>query len=151
MQALEEFDGERPDKPSLLKHMAVTVGAHPTGARHGPVSVDVARGAQSHLGEINIELLGSEERDISSVALKNRWRELVGETPGVSSLTFMAEFMSTGNAIEVELSHQNFDTLLAASEELKGTLRDYAGVSDIADDFEPGKVELKLDLKVLLA
>ena len=59
----------------------------------------------------------------------------------------MAEMMSTGNAIEVELSHQNFDVLLAASEKLKGTLRDYTGVSDIADDLEPGKVELKLELK----
>jgi len=147
LQALEEFDSKRPDKPSLLKYIAVTVGDHPMASRGGAVQVKIARGAQSHLGEVNIELLGSEERDVSSVAIKNRWRELVGEVPGVSSLTFMAEFMSTGNAIEVELSHQDFDTLLAASEKLKTILRDYAGVSDIADDFEPGKVELKLELK----
>jgi len=147
LQTLEEFDSRRPGKPSLMKHMAVTVGAHPTAARHGAVQVDIARAAQSHLGEINIELLGAEERDVSSVVLKNRWRELVGEIPGVSSLTFMAEFMSAGNPIEVELSHEDFDMLLAASERLKGILRDYAGVSDIADDFEPGKVELKLELR----
>jgi multidrug efflux pump subunit AcrB len=59
----------------------------------------------------------------------------------------MAEVMSTGNSIEVELSHQDFDTLLVASEKLKTILRDYAGVRDIADDFELGKVELKLELK----
>jgi multidrug efflux pump subunit AcrB len=147
LQALEEFDSKRPGKPSLLKHMAVTVGAHPMAMRSGAIQVDIGRGAQSHLGEVNIELLGAEERDVSSVAVKNRWRELVGEIPGVSSLTFMAEFMSTGNPIEVELSHQDFGTLLAASEKLKGILRDYTGVSDIADDFEPGKVELKIELK----
>jgi multidrug efflux pump subunit AcrB len=147
LQTFDEFDDKRPGKPSLMKHMAVTVGAHPMAARRGPVQVDIETGAQSHLGEINIELLGAEERDISSVVLKNRWRELVGEIPGVSSLTFMAEFMSTGNPIEVELSHGDFDILLAASERLKGILRDYAGVSDIADDFEPGKIELKLELK----
>jgi multidrug efflux pump subunit AcrB len=147
LQTLEEFDSKRPGEPSLMKHMAVTVGAHPTAARRGAVQVDIARAAQSHLGEVNIELLGAEERDVSSVVLKNRWRELVGEIPGVSSLTFMAEFMSAGNPIEVELSHEDFDILLAASERLKGTLRDYAGVSDIADDFEPGKVELKLELR----
>jgi multidrug efflux pump subunit AcrB len=147
LRALDEFDSKRPGQPSLLKHMAVTVGAHPMQRRSGAVQVDIASGAQSHLGEVNIELLGAEERDISSVVVKNRWRELVGEIPGVSSLTFMAEFMSTGNAIEVELSHENFDTLLAASDKLKSILRDYAGVSDIADDFEPGKVELKLKLK----
>jgi multidrug efflux pump subunit AcrB len=147
LQTLEEFDSKRPGKPSLLKHMAVTVGAHPTAMRSGAVQVDIGRGARSHLGEINIELLGAEERDVSSVVLKNRWRELVGEIPGVSRLTFMAEFMSTGNPIDLELSHKDFDVLLPASEKLKGVLRDYAGVSDIADNFEPGKAELKLKLR----
>jgi multidrug efflux pump subunit AcrB len=55
--------------------------------------------------------------------------------------------MDTGNPIEVELSHRNYDVLLSASERLKSILRTYNGVSDIADDFEPGKAELKLALK----
>jgi len=147
LQALAEFDSERPGRPSLMKHMSVTVGAHPMASRGGPVQVDLGGGGQSHLGEVNVELLGAEERDVSSVAIKNRWRELVGEIPGVSSLTFLAAITTTGNPIEVELSHENFDTLLVASEKLKRILHDYAGVSDIADDFEPGKVELKLEIK----
>jgi multidrug efflux pump subunit AcrB len=84
---------------------------------------------------------------VSSTAIKNRWRELVGEVAGASSLTFISEWASTGDAINVELSHRSFDTLLAASEKLKGILRNYAGVSDIVDDFDPGKAELKLKLK----
>ncbi len=147
LQALEEFDSKRPEQPSLMKHMSVTVGAHPMATRTGAVQVDIGTAAQSHLGEVNVELLGAEERDLSSVAIKNRWRELVGEIPGVSSLTFMAEFSTTGNPIEVELSHKDFEKLLLASEKLKRILRDYTGVSDIADDFETGKVELKLELK----
>ncbi len=146
-QVLEEFDSKRQGKPSLMKHIATTVGAQPSLERGGPVQVDMGAVAKSHLAEVNVELLGGEERDVSSVALKNRWRELVGEVPGVSSLTFMSEFVSTGNAIEVELSHQNFDDLLKAAEDFKGILHQYAGVEDIADSFEPGKAELKLDLK----
>jgi multidrug efflux pump subunit AcrB len=146
-RVLEEFDSRRPGKPSLLKHISTTIGAQPTLARGGPVSLDAGAGGQSHLAEINAELLGAEERDVSSVEIRNRWRELVGEIPGVSSLTFMAEWADTGNAIEIELAHQDYDVLLAASEKLKGILRDYTGVSDIADDFEPGKAELKLSLK----
>ncbi|UCG56081.1 MAG: efflux RND transporter permease subunit [Phycisphaerales bacterium] len=145
--AVREFDDERPGKPSLLKHVATTVGAHPTLGHSGPVQVDLGAGGQSHLAEVNIELLGAEDRDVPSTAIKNRWRELVGEVPGASSLTFISEFTSAGDAINVELSHRDFETLLAASEKLKGILRDYAGVSDIADDFEPGKAELKLKLK----
>ncbi|MBN1806282.1 MAG: efflux RND transporter permease subunit [Sedimentisphaerales bacterium] len=146
-RVIEEFDGKRSGKPSLLKHISTTVGAHPTLARGGPVSLDAGAGGQSHLAEINVELLGAEERDVSTVLIRNRWRELVGEIPGVSSLTFMAEWVDTGNPIEIELAHQEYDVLLAASEKLKGILRDYTGVSDIADDFEPGKAELKLSLK----
>jgi multidrug efflux pump subunit AcrB len=146
-QTIEEFDSERPGKESLLKHVSTTVGAQPTLARGGPVTIDLSVGGQSHLAEVNVELLGAEERDVSSVTIKNRWRELVGEIPGISSLTFMAEFMTTGNPIEVELSHRNYDVLVAASDRLKGILRNYTGVSDIADDFEPGKAELKLKLQ----
>jgi len=146
-QALDEFEENRAGKTPLLKHAATTVGAHPTLARGGPVQVNLGPSAASHLAEVNVELLGAEERDVSSVDIKNRWRELVGEIPGISSLTFMAEFLSTGNPIEIELSHQSFDTLLEASERFKVILRDYAGVSDIADDFEVGKAELKLKLK----
>ena len=146
-QALEEFDRKRPGKPSLLKHLSTTVGAQPALARGGPVTIYAGAGGQSHLAEINVELLGAEERDVSTIVIRNRWRELVGEVPGVSSLTFMAEWADTGNPIEMELAHQDYDVLLTASEKLKGILRDYTGVSDIADDFEPGKAELKLALK----
>lgn len=146
-ETIEEFDDKLGGTISLRKHIATTIGAQPTVGRGGPVQVDLGGAGQSHLAEVNIELLGAEERDLSSTAVKNRWRELVGEVAGASSLTFVSEYMSTGDPINVELSHQNFDTLLAASEKLKGILRDYTGVGDIQDDFEPGKAELKLKLK----
>ena len=146
-EAIREFDDERPGKPSLLRHISTTIGAQPTISRGGPVATDAGSGGQSHLAEVNVELLGAEERDVSSVLIRNRWRELVGEIPGISSLTFISELVSTGDPIDIELSHQDYDVLLPASERLKSILRDYTGVSDIADDFEPGKAELKLKLK----
>jgi len=144
---IAEFDSERRDKPSLMKHIATTVGAHPTLTHGGPVQVDAGAAGRSHLAEVNVELLGSEERDVSSVVLGNKWREAVGEIAGVSSLTFISEWVSTGNPIEVELSHEDFGNLLKAVEDLKGILRQYTGVEDIADSFEAGKTELKLKLK----
>ena len=146
-EAVREFDAERPGEPSLLKHVATTVGSHPTLAHSGPVQVDLGTGGQSHLAEVNVELLGAENRDISSSTIKNRWRELVGEIAGISSLTFVSEWASTGDPINVELSHRRFDTLLEVSSRLKDILRNYSGVSDIADDFNLGKAELKLELK----
>ena len=145
--AIGEFDQKYGVDVSFKKHIATTIGAQPTVGRSGPVQVDLGGGGQSNLAEVNIELLGAEERNLSSTAIKNRWRELVGEVAGASSLTFISEFASTGEPINVELSHHDFDTLLAASERLKSVLRDYTGVRDIQDDFEPGKAELKLKLK----
>lgn len=145
LQVIDEFGSE--GKPSLMKHISTTVGAQPAAARGGPGSSDLTSIAASHLAEVNVELLSGEERYASSKAMKNRWREIVGEIPGVSSLKFTSEIMSAGDAINVELSHENFDSLLAASENLKSLLRQYSGVSDITDSFEPGKTEMKLALK----
>jgi multidrug efflux pump subunit AcrB len=148
-QVRAEFDERRPAKPSLFKHMATTIGDQPGSRGGGPVR-GIGVGGGTHLAEVNIELISSEERDSkteSATKMESRWRELIGEIPGVSSLTFMSRIVSTGEAVNVELSHQNFDTLLTVVEQLKSILRGYNGVTDIADSFEEGKAELKLELK----
>ncbi|MBN1787542.1 MAG: efflux RND transporter permease subunit [Sedimentisphaerales bacterium] len=147
-QVRREFDAERKGRKSVIKHISTTIGAMPTLSRGGPDSTDVTGSSgQAHLAEINVELLGGEERDdVSSKDLKDRWREIVGEVPGVSSLKFVSEIFSAGDKISVELSHENFGMLLAAADDLKDIVRQYAGVTDIADSFEQGKMELQLDL-----
>ena len=142
----EEVDEKRPGLESIYRHMATTIGGHP-GSQRGPVSV-AAGSSSAHLGEVNIELLDSEHRGkISSVDLKNKWRDLVGEIPGVSSLTFASEMFSAGEAINVRLAHEDMDTLIAAADELKDKLRQFEGTGDISDSFEAGKAEIKLALK----
>lgn len=147
-EVIEEYDGRGKNKKSIMKHIITTVGANPAASESGgPGHASMAISGQSNLAEVNIELLSGEERNISTNIIKNAWRDSVGEIPGISSLTFASELMSAGEAINVELSHHNFDELLTASEELKDNLRDYSGVSDIADSFEEGKAEMKLSLK----
>ncbi|MHC4311970.1 MAG: efflux RND transporter permease subunit, partial [Planctomycetota bacterium] len=147
MQVIDEFDDKSQGKPPLMKHISTAVGAHPAAARGGPGHSDLATITASHLAEVNVELLSSEQRDASSTEMKNRWRDIVGEIPGVSSLKFMSEIMSTGDPINVELSHQNYTVLLQAVDQLKLLLKPYDGVSDISDSFETGKAELKMKLK----
>ncbi|MHC4088521.1 MAG: efflux RND transporter permease subunit, partial [Planctomycetota bacterium] len=119
MQVIDEFDDKSQGKPPLMKHISTAVGAHPAAARGGPGHSDLATITASHLAEVNVELLSSEQRDASSTEMKNRWRDIVGEIPGVSSLKFMSEIMSTGDPINVELSHQNYTVLLQAVDQLK--------------------------------
>jgi len=146
-QVRREVDAESNSGPSIVKHVATTIGAHPATGGHGPVR-GLGDGGGSHLAEINVELLDAKERHgISSMNLKNRWREIVGDIPGVSSLSFTSQLMDTGSPVDVELSHQNFETLLKAVETLKIRLKDYEGLSDISDSFDKGKPELKLRLR----
>jgi len=143
-----DVDGQAPDgAPSVLKHVSTTVGQHPSNRGHGPTASNTSTsGDASHLGEVNVELLGSEERTIGSVPLANRWRELVGEVGGVVSLSFSASSFTAGEALSVQLAHRDFQTLLKAVDELESIVAEYPGVGDIANSFLPGKKELKLGL-----
>jgi multidrug efflux pump subunit AcrB len=147
-QVRREVDSLRPGQPSIFKHTLTVIGDHPTMRMQGPGSVSAGGVSAAHLAEVNVELLSGEQRgEISSVEQTNRWRQLVGEIPGADNLRFMSEFKSIGEDINVELAHDDFDTLLAAVDQLKMILKDYQGVSDITDSFEPGKREIKLALK----
>ncbi len=110
----------------------------------------------SHLSNTYVELMNAENRDklipkdlrktYSSTKIADEWSRRVGEIPGVNSLSFTASLFRIGEPINVELSHRNFDQLILSAERLKEILRNYEGVSDITDSFEPGKIELKLSL-----
>lgn len=146
-QVADEFDRETPDgSPSVLRHVSTTVGQQPSLSGGGPMAQRGAGGDDSHLGEVNVELLGGEDRDVSSTTIAARWRELVGEIPGAVALTFQSSLFSSGDAVGVQLAHRDFATLLRAVDRLKQILAEYPGTKDIADSFLPGKKELKLSL-----
>ncbi|MEN8126487.1 MAG: efflux RND transporter permease subunit [Planctomycetota bacterium] len=137
----------KPLQPMFV-HMATDIGQQPftRGDAGGPPT---ASDSGSHAAEINIQLLEGQYRgsEFSSEKIAAMWREEVGQVPGVSSLTFTSSLFHGGSAIYVEMSHRDFDVLLAAAEDLKQTLAEYSGVYDISDTFEAGKLELKLALK----
>jgi multidrug efflux pump subunit AcrB len=147
MQVARDHDeGQSEGAPSVIQHMSTTIGDQPRAGGGGPMAERSTVGDSSHLGEVNIELLGSENRDISSAVLLSQWRDLVGEVPGAVSLTFQANLFSAGDPVSVQLAHRDFDTLLSAVERLKGIIAEYPGTKDVADSFLPGKKELKLTL-----
>ena len=142
----EEYDRDRgPDDPSIFNYISSTLGAQPFGSRRGgPMGGSAASG--SNLGEVIVELLGSEERSVPSREVLAKWREKVGEVPGAVALTFKSNLFSAGDAVNVELAHRKMDTLLSAVDRVKEAVRAFPGVVDVADTFLPGKREIKLDL-----
>ena len=102
-----------------------------------------------HVGQVWIELSSSETRvGVSTHAVLNNWRELIGEIPGIERFTFATlEAGPAGNPIEIQLSGQDFEQLKAAAAELKAEITTYPGTFDISDNFKPGKAEQKIRIR----
>jgi multidrug efflux pump subunit AcrB len=79
--------------------------------------------------------------------IAERWRELTGEIPDAVQLDFSSSLMSTGDAINIQLTGSDFVELRQVATELKDVLHTYPGVYDIADSFRAGKREVKLKIK----
>ncbi len=104
--------------------------------------------AGSNLAEINVELQPAEERQISSELIVNRWRDMVGDIPGIKQISFGTTREGPGGKpIQIQLRSQSFEDLKRAAFELKTQLKRYPGVYDIQDDFQEGYKELRLSLK----
>ncbi len=102
-----------------------------------------------HVGQVWLELASSETReDISTHAVLNQWRSLIGEIAGVDRLTFATlEGGPAGNPIEIQLSGQDFNQLKQAAAELETELATFPGTFDISNNFKPGKQEKKVRIK----
>lgn len=142
MQTVAEFDALRPDGSTILRHAYSVIGS--TVADGGPGGGSAGTG--THLANIILFLQPGEVRDLPAAEVAARWRELVGEIPGVRSLTFTTNLIRFGANIDVQLAHDDFNILLLARGRLKEELARYPGVGDIADTFPEGKRELKLTL-----
>ena len=102
-----------------------------------------------HCGEVWLEMVSSEKRpEVSVNTVLNKWRSLVGEIPGVETLTFSTlEGGPAGNPIEIQLAGKDFTLLRKAADELKGEIETYPGTLDITDDFRPGKAEQRVHIR----
>jgi multidrug efflux pump subunit AcrB len=143
-KTLDDVDRKRPQNaPPLFEHSVALVGAHMTG--HGPNASPPEEGG--HLAQVFVQLLEGEKRDISAKKLIALWRKNAGTISDAESITFQSELFSAGNPVEVHLSLDNHDNLLAAADELKACIKSYPGIFDVADSFLAGKKEMQLNLK----
>ncbi len=135
LEVFAEVDAERPEgAPSLYEHSLILIG-------HGADSTG------SHVGQVRIQLLEGEKRDITTFELTRRWRKKLGDVPEAESILFRSSLHRGGNPIEVHLSIDDYDQLLLAADELKDVLRRIPGVFEIDDSFLPGKQEFQMKLK----
>ena len=106
-----------------------------------------AAGLQSNRAQAFIELEPAGQRSRSSDEILAELRARTADIPGVDRLTFDAIHGGPGGkAIQLEISGKRLDHIVAAADHFKGRLQDFAGVYDIADDFDAGRPELQIEL-----
>ena len=140
----EEIDGGEREK--VFRHVLTSVGEQLFRTAQNQNSGRIAAFVGAHLGEVNVELVPSEAREIGSTEIGRRWREMTGPIPDVAELTFTASLHPTGEAVNIQLSGPDYQELRQVADKLKGRLGEYPGVIDIADSFRSGKQEVKLSL-----
>ncbi|MCH7598265.1 MAG: efflux RND transporter permease subunit [Myxococcales bacterium] len=138
-----ELDESTPGS-SVITHVLVSIGDRL--AREGPQPPDANAGS-SHIAEVGLELISAMERDIESVDVAKRWRELSGPVPDAVELSFNVMSFSVGIPIHIELRGGEIETLARAAAKLRAELATYVGISDIADSFRAGKQEVQLALR----
>ena len=132
------------EEDGLLEGIITRVGEGPVSG--GPVSGPAASG--SHLLTIEMELVGSENRDISATTIEQAWEQAVPPIAGLDSLTFNANIGPSGDAdIEVQLTHTDYDVLIEAAGELANKLSEYSDLTGIQSSYASGKEQYNYALK----
>jgi len=108
---------------------------------------DVTRKEGGHLAMVQVYLVDSHDRDITTVEFVRKWRKAVGEIPGIDSMVFVyGDGINAGQPIHIELMHDDIETLHAAAQRLAGELGSYSGLGDIESGVMQGKEQLDFHL-----
>lgn len=101
----------------------------------------------AHLVEVAIYMVPSSKRPIRAAAFAKEWRESLGDTVGLETLSFnYAMGPGSGPPVHVDLSHKDYEILKTAAAELALSLEEYEGTYDINDGYEEGKEQIDFEL-----
>lgn len=121
----------------------------PIEAAGTPLVISVEGDITDSSIEIEARLVAGEIRPISANEVVGRWRQAIGEIPGIRSLTFDAERgggPSGGAGLTIELRGSNNAESLALSKQLMTEMSTLSGVVDLASSFTNGKPQWDIEL-----
>ncbi len=146
-RVLDRLDAERPaGSPSLLSGVNITVGQRPR-VEGGGLDPTPTTNPEANIATIEFKLLGAQQRNMSTIAIMQEWREEVGVLPYVRGIAFSGEVIDLGSPVHVVLSHPDPDRLASVADSVVDGLRTVTGVFDIRSDHTPGVGEIQLELR----
>ena len=147
LRVIERFSRERPDgEPALLSGVTLTVG-EPPRVEGGGLAPQPTLNPEANIAAIDFKLVTSQQRDISTEAVAQAWREEVGNLPHVRGISFSGQVINLGNPVEAALSHPDPDRLVQIATTVANGLRGIEGVFDVRSDHAPGVREVQLELR----
>ncbi|MCY4642256.1 MAG: efflux RND transporter permease subunit [Gammaproteobacteria bacterium] len=146
-RVIERFSHDRPeDAPPLLSGVTVTIGQGPR-VEGGGLVPEPTLNPEANIATIEFKLLSAQQRQISTKAVVDAWRDEVGILPYVRGVTFSGEIIDLGNPIEAVLSHPDPERLVQVASSVVNSLRGLEGVFDVRSDHSPGVKEIQLELR----
>ncbi len=130
-------------KPVILRVLSV-IGSQGVSSSRGGGGL-----GQTHLGEVSFYMKAPEERQVAiqTTALVNEWRERIGPILGAKELNFRAEIGRGGDPVDIELTGNDIDELMAVSSEIKAHLGTYPDLFDISDSADDTNDEIRLSIR----
>jgi multidrug efflux pump subunit AcrB len=110
------------------------------------INVEQNIGPNTNLGNLNIILQNSKDRNLRSFALTGMIRDEVGVLAGVESMIFATQ-SPFGKPISISIQGDNLDDLRAVNDQLKAGMASLDEVKDVTDTDVKGKKEIHLKLK----
>ncbi|MFT4975114.1 MAG: multidrug efflux pump subunit AcrB [Myxococcota bacterium] len=133
-RAIEELNAS-----SSVEGIYATVGQLPGAG--GPGGGAATTG--SHLLAVTVQLVGSEDREMSSAAFAETWAAQIPALPGVDAINVTSSTgPGAGAAVDVQLSHPDVSVLAAASGEIEQNLRSYETLTDVTNGYSAGKDQI---------
>ena len=131
--------------PDIVRGTYTQIGA---ALRTGGPGEEAPKLSGSHLAGVQVALVPSDQRAVSSVEFSKTWRQATNHIVGLESLTFKAESgFSADGALDIQLTHRSRPILEAAAADLAEIFTGYAGVTDVDDGVSRGKPQLSLTVK----
>ena len=146
-RVLERLDQDRPaDAPSLLSGVIVTVGQRPR-VEGGGLNPTPTINPEANIATVEFKLLGAQQRNMSTIAVMQAWRDEVGVLPYVRGISFSGEVIDLGSPVEAVLSHPDPARLAEIADSAVDGLRSVTGVFDVRSDHTPGVGQIQLELR----
>ena len=146
-RVIERLSEGRPeDAPAILSGVTLTVGQGPR-IEGGGVTPIPTLNLEANVAAIELQLLGIQQRNMSTAQIVQAWRNEVGMLPYVRGITYSGETIDLGNPVEVVLSHADSERLPTIATALTDRLWQIEGVFDVRSDHAPGVREIQIRLR----